>query len=121
MVIRLSSFCSPLNQTDNCFDRKPIYYQHTVRYIDAITTQAFDHDTPFFCIIAICDEHYSLTPERVLRPIQQPLDQKQVQSAMSSNTFTAEEAGNHSDAYLTLFGNRVLFKQTSGTTMELLG
>ena len=46
---------------------------------------------------------------------------KQVQSAMNSNTFTAQEAGFFSNAKLTNFWNRASFTKHSDTTLTLLG
>ena len=59
------------------------------------------------------DEHYVLTPKPVLRASPVLFEPKQVQSDINPNTFTAQEAGIHSNAELTNFWNRFLIREQS--------
>ena len=68
-------------------------------YIDPIARQTFDFAVPRFCdknlqnVIALDlanEEHYVLTPMAVLRAIPMPFEPKQVESAVSTNTFAAQ-------------------------------
>ena len=112
---------SPLYEVHKCFDRKPIYYQDTVMYIDPIKRQIFDCATPIPCdnnpqnVITLdldFNEQYVLTPELVLRANTVLFEPKQVQSAISPSTFTPQEAEIYSYAELTNFRNRVFFHKT---------
>ena len=123
-------FLSPLYEGDKCFDRIPIYYRDTVMFIDPITRQTFNYATPISCdnnpqnVIALdpdLDEHYVLTPKPVLRANPKLFKPNQIQTAISPNTFTAQDAGIYSNAELTNFWNRVLFTKHSDTTLKLLG
>ena len=42
-------FPSPLYGVKKCFDRIAINYEYSVLYIDPITRQAFNYDTPMSC------------------------------------------------------------------------
>ena len=65
---------SPLYLADQCYDRIPIHYLDTVKYVDPITRQTFDYATPIPCdnnpqnMIALdpdADKYYILTPKPV--------------------------------------------------------
>ena len=43
-------FRSLLYRADNCFDRIPIHYRETTRYIDTITRQTFNTDDGDFYV-----------------------------------------------------------------------
>ena len=42
-------FLSPLYKADCCFDRIPIHYKDTLKYVDHITRQTYDYATPIPC------------------------------------------------------------------------
>ena len=42
-------FLSPLYKADRCFDTIPIHYKDTFMYVDPITRQTYDYDTPIAC------------------------------------------------------------------------
>ena len=82
------------------FDRIPVYYQHTAVYLDPETGHNFKYSTPISSgnnpqnVIAIDldnDEHYELTPKLVLPATPTLFEPKEVQSAISPNTFTAQD------------------------------
>ena len=110
-----------------------IGYQCTItrlKYIDPITRQNFKYLTPVTCdnnhqnVIALdldTDEYYVLTSKPVLRSTPMLLEPKQIQSAISPITFTAQEAGMYSNDKLTNFWNRVSFTKQSDTTPKFLG
>ena len=90
-------------------------------YNDPITRQTFIYATSASCdnnpqkVIALgldTDEHYALTPKCVERATPSFFEPKQVQSAISPNTFTAQEAKIYSNAELTTFWNRVFSRNT---------
>ena len=62
-----------------------------------------------------------MTPIPVIRATRMPFEPKQVQFAISLNTFNAQEAGTYSNADLTILWNHVLFPKYSNTKMKLLG
>ena len=45
----------------------------------------------------------------------------QIKTTTRPNTFTAQDAGNYSNAELDQFRNRILFSKHSDTTLQLLG
>ena len=125
--------CSPLlsllYEADKCFDRIPIYYEGTVMFIDSLTRQTFIYATPISCdsnrqnVIALdldTAEHFVLTPKPIPRATPLFFEPKQIQSAISTNTFTAQEAGSYYKYELTNFWNRVFFTKHSDTTLKLL-
>ena len=95
-----------------------MYYQGSVLCIDLITTQIFKFATAISCnnnpqnVIALdlyYAERYVLTPKFALRATPTLIELKQLESATSSNTSTAQDAGIYSKAELTKFCNRVFF------------
>ena len=97
-------------------------------YIDPISRQTFIYATPISCannpqnVIALdaeTNEHYVLTSKFVLRATPMRFEPKQVQSAISPITFTAEDFGIYTNAELTNLWNPVLFAKHSGTTLRL--
>ena len=67
------------------------------------------------------DVHFALTTRPVLRATPTLFETNQFQPATNLNTFTAQKAGNCSNAESTDFRNRVLFTKHSDTTLKLLG
>ena len=45
----------------------------------------------------------------------------QIKTTIRPNTFTAQDAGIHSNAELDQFSNRILFSKHSDSTLQLLG
>ena len=119
-------FWSVFSEADRCFDRMSIYNQDIVRYIDAISRQTFKYATPIYSdinpqiIVSLNpdnDKHYVITSKPVKQATPTLFESKEVQSAVSSNTFTAQEAGSYK---LNNFWNRVSFKKHSDTTLQPL-
>ena len=99
-------------------------------YIDPIRRQTFDVATPISCdnnpqnSIALAleaDEQYVLTLKPVLRATPRVSETKQIQSAVSPNTFTAQEAGIYSNGQITTFWNQVKFPKHTDAALKLLG
>ena len=67
------------------------------------------------------DEHYLLTPKPLLRAITRLFEPKQIQSAITPNTFTAQENEIFSNLQSSNFRNRILFTKHSEKTVKLLG
>ena len=108
----------------------PKKYQDTVIYFDPITRQSFNYDIPMSChnnpqnIVSgdlDSDEHFVLTLKPVLRATPMLFEPKQVQSAISPNSFAAQEPGIYSNAEKTNFWNRVSFTKDSDSTLKVLG
>ena len=74
------------------------------------------------CILKIIDllGRIIIHPKTVLRANPKLFKPKQIQIAISPNTFTAQDAGIYSNAKLNNFWNRVLFTKHSDTTLKLL-
>ena len=90
-------------------------------YIDPITMQNFQFTMPISCdnnpevIIALdpdSDHNYGLALKPVIQATLTRFKPERIQSAVSPSTFTAQEAGKYSNAQITNFRNRVLFKKT---------
>ena len=99
-------------------------------YINPLTRRTFNYNTDTSCdnnpqnvfvLHLDKDEHYLLTRKPALRATPMPFKPKQLQSAISSITFTAPEAGSYSNAEITNFWNSVLFTKHSDITLKLLG
>ena len=121
---------SPLYIAEQCYDKIPINYKDTVMYVDPITRQTFEYATPIPCesnpqnIITLdpdTDQYYILTPKPIKNDPPLLFEPKQIQTAISPNTFTAQEAGIYSQTELKQFWNRVLFAKHSDNTLQLLG
>ena len=121
---------SPLYIADKCYDRIPVHYLETVKYVDPITRQTFDYATPIACennpqnTIALdldSDQYYLLTPEPIKQDPPRLFQPTQIKTAISPNTFSAQDAGIYSSKELSHFWSRVLFAKHSDTTIELLG
>ena len=118
-------FPSPLYEADKSFDCTPLYYQVNVMYINPITRQTLIM-LPLYLVIIIhqnvialgldTDENYVLKPKPVLRATPLLFEPKQVQTAINSNTLTAQEAGIYTNVELTNFWNRVLITKHSDNT-----
>ena len=125
-------FISPLYKADKCFDRIPIHYRETIMYVDPITRQTFNYATPIECgnnpqnIIELDPDSndgdfFVSTPEPLKREAPQMFKPTQIETTITPNTFTAQDAGIYSNAELDQFWNRVLFAKHSDTTLQLLG
>ena len=62
-----------------------------------------------------------LTPDLLKRETPQMFKPTQIKTTITTNTFTAQDAGIYSNAELDQFWNRVLFAIHSVTTLQLLG
>ena len=107
-----------------------IYYQDTEICNDTLTRQSFNYDNQKSVdnkpqknleLELDIDEHHVLTLRQVLRPTPTLFQRIQVQSAVSPNKLTAEEAAAFSNAEISKFWVRVLSTKHSHTTLELLG
>ena len=114
-------FISPLLKADKCFDRIPIHYRDTIRYVDPITRQTFNYATPIECgnnpqnIIELDpdtdDGDFNvLTPDPLKREEPQMFKPTQIKTTITPNTFTAQDAGIYSNAELDQFWNIVIRK-----------
>ena len=123
-------FLSPLYKADRCFDRIPI--QDTLMYVDPIIIQTYDYATPITCnnnprnIIELDpdsddQDFYILEPERIKRKPPLMFTPSQIKTTKRPNTFTAQDAGIHSNAEFDQFWNRILFSKHSDSTLQLLG
>ena len=66
------------------------------------------------------DQYYVLTPQPLKKDPPLLYEPTQVQTAISPNTFTAQDAGIHSQKELKHFWNCVLFTKHSDKTLQLL-
>ena len=98
-------------------------------HIDPIIRQTFNYAMPISCdnnpqsAITLdfdFNEPYVLILQPVLSARPMLLEPKQILSAIGPNTLTAQEAGIFSNAELTNFWNRVLFRKHSDTTLKPL-
>ena len=103
---------SQLYIAEKCYDKIPISYFDTVKYVDPITRQTFDYATRIPCennpqnLIALdpdTDQYYVLTPKPIKRDPPLLFEPRQIQTAISPNTFTAQEAGIYSNQELQHF------------------
>ena len=101
-------------------------------YVDPITRQTYDNATPITCdnnpnnIIELDpdsddQDFYILGPEPIKRKPPLMFTPSQIKTTIRPNTFTAQDAGIHSNAELNHFWNRILFSEHSDTTLQLLG
>ena len=67
------------------------------------------------------DKYYILTSEPVEQKAPHFFKPTQIETSISPNTFTAQDAGIFSSKELSHFWSRVLFAKHSDTTLELLG
>ena len=90
-------------------------------FIDLITRQTFNYAAPISCdniprnaiaLHADLDEHYVLTPKPVPRFNPKSFKAKQIQTAISPNTFTAQDNGIYSNAELADFLNQFFLQST---------
>ena len=125
-------FISPLYKTDNCFDRIPIHYREIIMYLDPITRQTFNYATPTECgsnpkkIIELDPDaddgdFFVITPDQLKWEPQQMFKPTQIKTTITPNTFTAQDAGIHSNAQLDHCWKRVFFAKHSDITFQLLG
>ena len=115
---------------EQCYDKIPIHYKDTIKFVDPITRQTFDYATPIPCEnnpqipIALdpdTDDYYYLTPRPMKCKAPLLFEPQQIQTSISPNTFTAQEAGIYSQQELRNFWDRVLFAKHSDNTLQLLG
>ena len=125
-------FLSPLYKTDRCFDRIPIPYKDTLKYVDPITRQIYDFGTPIPCdsnprniteLDPVTDDQYFyiVRPESIKRKRPLIFTTNQFKTTIRPNTFTAEDAGIYSNAEPDKFWNRILFSKHSDTKLQVLG
>ena len=121
---------SPLYIADQCYDKIPVNYLDTVMYVDPITRQTFEYANQIPCennpqnVISLDpdpDQYYVLTPQPIKKDPPLLFEPTQIQTAISPNTFTAQDAGIYSQKELKHFWNRVLFTKHSDNTLQLLG
>ena len=121
---------SPLYIADQCYDKIPVNYLDTVMYVDPITRQTFEYANQIPCennpqnVISLdpdTDQYYVLTPQPIKKDPPLFFEPTQIQTAISPNTFTAQDAGIYSQKELKHFWNRVLFTKHSDNTLQLLG
>ena len=119
---------APLYIAEKCYDKIPNNYLDTVKYVDLITRQTFDYATPIPWennpknIIALdpdTDQYYILTPKSIKRDPLFLFESRRFQTAISPNTFTAQDAGIYSKQALKHFWDRILFAKHN--TLQLLG
>ena len=99
-------------------------------YVDPITRQTFEYANQIPCennpqnVISLdpdTDQYYVLTPQPIKKDPPLLFEPTQIQTAISPNTFTAQDAGIYSQKELKHFWNRVLFTKHSDNTLQLLG
>ena len=117
-------------KSHTCLSRFEIMYVRTVMYGDPITRQTFEHANQIPCenspqnVISLdpdTDQYYVLTPQPIKKDPPLPFEPTQVPTAISPNTFTAQDAGIYSQKELKHLWNRVLFTKHSDNTLQLLG
>ena len=125
-------FLSPLYKAHCCFDRKPVQYKDTLKYVDPFTRQTYEYATPIPCdknprnIIELDpdtddQDFYILCPEPIKRKPLLMFTPNQIKTTIRPNTFTAQDAGIYSNTELDQFWNIILFSKHSETTLQLLG
>ena len=67
------------------------------------------------------DQYYVLTPQPIKKDPPLLFEPTQIQTAISPNTFTAQDAGINSQKELKHFWNQFLFTKHSDNTLQLLG
>ena len=121
---------SPLYIAEQCYDKVPVNYLDTVMYVDPITHQTFEYANQIPCennpqnVISLdpdTDQYYVLTPQPIKKDPPLLFEPTQIQTAISPNTFNAQDAGIYSQKELKHFWNRVLFTKHSDNTLQLLG
>ena len=101
-------------------------------YVDPITRQTYDYATPITCdnnprnnieldLDSDNQGFYILGPEPIKRKPPLMFTPSQIETTIRPNTFTAQDAGIHSNAELDQFWNRILFSKHSDSTLQLLG
>ena len=120
---------SPLYNADQCYDKIPVNYLDTVMYVDPITRQTFEYANQIPCennpqnVISLdpdTDQYYVLTPQPIKKDPPLLFEPTQIQTAISPNTFSAQDAGIYSQKELKHFWNRVLFTKHFDNTLQLL-
>ena len=121
---------SPLYIADQCYDKIPVKYLDTVMYVDPITRQTFEYANQIPCenkaqnVISLdpdTNQYYVLTLQPIKKDPPLLFEPTQIQTAISPNTFTAQDAGIYSQKEFKHFWNRVLFTKHSDNTLQLLG
>ena len=97
-------------------------------YVDPITRQTFNYANHIPCennqqnVIALdpdTDQKYVVTPQPIKKTLLYYLNQL-IQTDISSDTFTAQDACIHAQKELKHSRNRVLFRKHSDNTLHLL-
>ena len=121
---------SALYIAEQCYDKIPVNYLDTVMYVDPITRQTFEYANQIPCgnnpqnVISLDPDtyqYYVLTPQPIKKDPPSLFEPTQVQTAISPNTFTAQDTVIYSQKELKLFWNRVFFTKHSDNTVQLLG
>ena len=121
---------SPLVIAEKCYDEIPINYLDTVKYVEPITRQTFDYATPIPCennsqhktaLSLDTDQHFVLTAKPIISDPRLLFETRQIETAFSPNTFTAQDTEMYSKQELKHFRDHVLFAKHSDNTHQLLG
>ena len=87
---------------EQCYDKITVNYLDTVMYVDPITRQTFEYAKQIPCennpqnVVSLdpdTDQYYVLTPQPIKKDPLLLFEPTQVQTAISPNTFTAQDAG----------------------------
>ena len=99
-------------------------------YVDPITRQTFNYAKQIPCenisqtVIALdpdTDQYYVLTPQHIKKDHPLLFEPTQIETVLSPNTFTDQDAGIYSQKELKHFWNPVLFTKHSHNTLQHLG
>ena len=103
---------SPLYIAEQGYDKIPVIYLDTVMYVDPFTRQTFECSYQIPCennpqnVVSLdpdTDHYYVLTPQPIKKDPALLFEPTQVQTAISPNTFTAQDAGIYSQKELKHF------------------
>ena len=101
-----------------------------ILYVDPITLQTFEYANRILCennpqnVLSLgpdIDQYYVLTTQPIKKEPPVLFEPTQDQTAISPNTFTAQDAGIYSQKDLKHFWNRVLVSKHSDNSLQLLG
>ena len=106
---------SSINIAKQCYDKIPVNYLDTVMYVDHIARQTFEYANQIPCennpqnVISFdpdTDQYYVLTPQSIKKDPLLLFEPTQVQTAISRNPFSAQDAGIYSqkELKLSIFG-----------------
>ena len=101
-----------LSIAEQWYDKIPVNYLDAVMYVDPITRQTFEYANEIPCennqqsVIALdpdINKYYILTPQPFKTDPLGHIEPTQIQIFISPNTFTAQDAGSHSQKELKQF------------------